>query len=318
MDDIDALSRRVFLRRWATGTLQVGALAAWAPWWSREILSAQERFPVVASEPWGKIERIAEGVWALTSTPLRDRTTLCNGGIVEGRNGVVLIEAFGSDEGFEWMAGQARRLTGRGPTHVVVTHYHADHTAGLGAAGRSGAEILATPVTRDATRKNGNVPGPVLDRITSLDTIRPTEIELGDRSLILVPRRGHTDSDVTVEVTEPAVVFCGDLVWNEMFPNYVDALPLRLTQAVTLLLASVAPTFVPGHGPVADVRDLEGYLELLLHVEEAARRALQEGLTATQAGEAYRPPPEARDWTVFRGDYYARAMAAWMEELTRP
>ncbi|NIQ56544.1 MAG: hypothetical protein GWN02_20295, partial [Gemmatimonadetes bacterium] len=61
----------------------------------------------MAQEPWGRLLRLGEGVWALESTPLRDRKTLCNGGIVQGRGGVALIEAFGSGEGFEWMVEQA-------------------------------------------------------------------------------------------------------------------------------------------------------------------------------------------------------------------
>ena len=76
----------------------------------------------MASEPRGRIEEITDGIWTLVSNPLEDRTTLCNGGIVTGRAGVVVIESLASDEGALWMAQQAMRLTGRVPTHVIVTH----------------------------------------------------------------------------------------------------------------------------------------------------------------------------------------------------
>jgi glyoxylase-like metal-dependent hydrolase (beta-lactamase superfamily II) len=291
-------------------------MSAASPLWARDLWAAQERFPVVASEPWGRIERVAEGVWALVSTPLQDRTTLCNGGIVAGRSGVVVVEAFGSDEGARWMAAQAERLTGRTPTHVVLTHYHGDHTGGLRGARESGAPaILTTPVTRDYTRGNPNAPNEILNRATPLDTIRPTEIDLGDRSLIVVPRRGHTESDVTVEVTDPSVVFCGDLVWNEMFPNYVDATPSRLSQAVRLLRATGADTYVPGHGPLADAAAIDRYIGLLDDVEEAARRALEAGMSAEEAGDRYRLPAGLGEWYRFRDDYFARAIGAWMAEV---
>lgn len=318
MDEASTCSRRGFLHRSATRLGQVALASAFAPAWVRELRAAQERFPVVAMERWARVFRLGEGVWSVVSNPTRDRTTLCNGGIVEGRNGVVVIEAFASDEGFDWVASEARRLTGRNPTHVVVSHYHSDHTAGLGAAGRSGAEIFATPVTRDYTRANENVPDRILSRATPLDTIRPTEIDLGDRSLVIVPRRGHTDSDLTVEVAEPSVVFCGDLVWNEMFPNYVDATPSRLTQAVTLIRATQAGTYVPGHGPLVDAPALDHYLDLLLHVEAAAMEAFQAGMTAEEAGEAYRLPEALSDWVTFGDDYFARAIGAWMDEMARP
>jgi glyoxylase-like metal-dependent hydrolase (beta-lactamase superfamily II) len=68
----------------------------------------------------------------------------------------------------------------------------------------------------------------------------------------VVPRGGHTDSDVSLELDDPQVVFCGDLVWNGMFPNYMDALPSRLSQEARLLRALEAEVWIPGHGDLAD------------------------------------------------------------------
>jgi len=312
-------SRRDFLCRATSCAAHVGLMSAFAPAWSRELWAAQERFSVVASEPWGRIERIAEGIWALVSQPLQDRTTLCNGGIIAGRNGVVMIEAFGSDEGARWMAEQATRLAGRAPTHVVLTHFHGDHTGGLAGAKSVGAPaILATPVTRDETRTNPNAPpNEILNRATPLDTIRPTEIDLGDRSVLIVPRRGHTDSDVTVEVSDPSVVFCGDLVWNDMFPNYVNATPSRLSQAVRLVRAGDPSTYVPGHGPLTDGAGVDRYIDLLDHVEAAARDAITAGQTAEEAGALYRLPSAVADWTLLNPRYFEVAIGAWMAELGR-
>ena len=317
MADRTEYTRRDFLGHSASCAAHLSIMAAAAPLISLRSWTRQERFPVVASEPWGRLEQVAEGIWALVSDPLTDRTTLCNGGIIAGRSGVVVVEAFGSSEGAQWMAQQATRLAGRVPTHVVLTHYHGDHTGGLrGAADYSDVEILATAATRDTTlERNSNAPEDLLGDITVLDTRKPTEIDLGDRSLVLVPRRGHTSSDITIEITDPSVVFCGDLVWNGMFPNYVDATPSRLTQAVQLLRASSADVYVPGHGPIADPAALDQYLELLDHVEDAARRALERGMTAEAAGEEYRLPAGLEEWVLFNPGYFGRAIGAWMTEL---
>jgi glyoxylase-like metal-dependent hydrolase (beta-lactamase superfamily II) len=291
-------------------------MAAATPWWVRRAWTSQSRFPVVASEPWGRIEHVAEGVWALVSTPLQDRTTLCNGGIVAGRAGVVLIESFASGNGARWMAEQATRLAGRTPTHVVLTHYHSDHTGGLAAVGSSAA-TLATAVTRDLTRdRNAGAPVELLADAVVIDGRRPTEIDLGNRSLIVVPRRGHTDSDVSIEIPDARAVFCGDLVWNGMFPNYVDAIPSRLSREVRVMRAASASTYVPGHGPLADTASLDRYVGLLDHVEAAARRALERGLTAEAAGADYRLPAGLEAWTLFSPGYFARALGAWMSELS--
>lgn len=245
-------SRRSFVKHAASCAAHLGLMAAASPWLTRALWAAQERFPVVAREAWGRLERVAEGVWALVSTPLDgDRTTLCNGGIVAGRTGVLVVEAFGSDAGARWMAEQARALTGRTATHVVLTHYHAD----------------------------------------------------------------HTPSDVSLELADPSVVFCGDLVWNGMFPNYVDAIPSRLSRDVRLLRSVEATTYVPGHGPLAAAADLDRYVSLLDDVEAAARRAMERGLTAEAVGAAYRIPADLGEWTLFNPRYFERAIGAWMKEL---
>jgi len=311
-------TRRAFLQGAGSCVAHMGLMSAATAWLPRSLWAAQERFPVVARESWGRLEKVADGVWALVSTPLEgDRTTLCNGGIVAGRAGVLVVEAFGTDAGSEWMAAQARALTGRAPTHVVLTHYHSDHTAGVrGAMRTADVTLLATAVTRDQVEeRNQDPPKEILDGATLLDPRRPTEIDLGGRSVLVVPRRGHTDSDVSLEIQDPSVVFCGDLVWNRMFPNYVDAIPTRLTANVRLLRTLGASTYVPGHGPLADAADLERYQTLLDDVEAAARRAVERGTSAEDAGAAYRIPGSLGEWTLFNPAYFSRAIGAWMKEL---
>ena len=311
-------SRRAFLKHATSCSAHLGLMAAGAPWFA-DRLWAQERYSVVAREPWGRLERIADGVWALVSTPLGgDRTTLCNGGIVSGSAGVLVVEAFGTDAGAMWMAEQARILAGRRPTHVVVTHYHADHTGGIrGALQDADVKLLATGVTRDQTRdRNQGAPADLLEGVTLLDTRRPTEIDLGGRRVIVVPRRGHTDSDVSLEVSDPSVIFCGDLVWNGMFPNYVDAVPSRLSLDVRMLQSAGASTYVPGHGPLAAPPDLDRYLQLLDLVEAAAREAAAAGTPAEEAGAAFRIPASLGEWTLFNPRYFERAIGAWMKELS--
>jgi glyoxylase-like metal-dependent hydrolase (beta-lactamase superfamily II) len=100
-----------------------------------------------------------------------------------------------------------------------------------------------------------------------------------------------------------------------MFPNYMDATPSRLTQAVRLMRASNASTYVPGHGPLADAALLDRYINLLDDVEAAARRAIERGISADQAGSEYRMPAGMADWERFRPEYFATAIGSWMAEL---
>jgi glyoxylase-like metal-dependent hydrolase (beta-lactamase superfamily II) len=328
------LSRRDFLARAGAAAgggcaAHLAAVAALLPAPLRAAW-AVPRGPVVAREPFGTLERVADGVWALVSTPLGgDRTTLSNGGIVAGRSGVLAVEGFNRPEGARWLAAQARALTGRWPTHVVLTHYHADHANGVAGYLGDGARcaVHATAATRDAVVARNQPADPSRDAALRDAALRdavllppgaPVALDLGARTVRVVPRAGHTSSDVSIEVDDADVVFCGDLVWNAMFPNYVDAVPTRLREAARALRRPGASTrYVPGHGAVADAAALDRYLGVLDEVERAARAAHGRGQPAADVGAAFTLPPSLGEWALFNRVFFERAFAAWYRELAR-
>jgi glyoxylase-like metal-dependent hydrolase (beta-lactamase superfamily II) len=127
-----SVDRRTFLHASASCAGYLAALAPGMPRWFRSFRTARVESTPVTQEPWGRLERVGDGLWALISTPLDgDRTTLCNGGIIAGRDGVLVVESFASPRGAEWMARQARDLAGRWPSRVVLTHFHGDHANGV-------------------------------------------------------------------------------------------------------------------------------------------------------------------------------------------
>ena len=278
----------------------------------------------MAQTPFARIEEVGEGMYAIVSTPLDgDFTTVCNGGIIGGSSGTVVVEAFATPEGAAWAAGQARALTGRWPDQVVVSHYHGDHSAGPGGFGDgdgvgSVPQLRATAATRDLVQGS---PGDEAAKAPWADVVLvpeggPVEIDLGDRVVSVVPRRGHTASDLSVEVDGgEGPVWCGDLVWNAMFPNYMDAVPSRLSRSVRALQAIPADVFVPGHGPLADAAVMSRYVALIDSVEEAARNAWRRGVNSEEAAENYDVPAELGDWVMFSPNYHQRAIQAWMDEL---
>src|SRR4029434_9635803 len=115
-------------------------------------------------------------------------------------------------------------------------------------------------------------------------------IDLGNRRVHIVPRSGHTDSDLSLEIDDPSVVFCGDLVWNAMFPNYVDAIPSKLSASVNALRRDRMTIYVPGHRALAREADFDRYVAMLAEVEQAARKAHAAGTSAADAGAAFTLP----------------------------
>ena len=310
-------SRRDFLRLSGSCGAHLALAGVWAPRTVRDLFAARPRGAVQAVEPWGRIEEVGEGVWAVVSTPMKERdfTTLSNGGIIAGRDGVLAVEGFASVEGASWVAAAAEELTGRRPTHVVLTHYHGDHSVGqAGYRTRPGElRVLATEETHrllEAEEQERLLPNLVIT-----DTDRPLELDLGGRTVRITAREGHTSSDVTVEIDDPRVVWCGDLVWKGLFPNYRDARPTRLIRHVREVLADRDALYVPGHGDASDRDGLATYVDLLEDVGQAATRAVEAGVPSAEAASRYSVPASLGEWVMFNPRYFEVAFGAWERDL---
>jgi glyoxylase-like metal-dependent hydrolase (beta-lactamase superfamily II) len=318
------INRRDFLSKSTSCAGHIALAAFSAPPALRALWANAPFGPVVAREPFGNLERVAEGIWAMISTPLGgDRTTLSNGGIIAGRSGVLVIEGFNMPAGATWLATRAHELTGRWPTHVALTHYHADHSNGVGGYTRPDSKLVvrSTEVTRGLVLEK-NLPADAgrtdaLKDVVYFSGTQATVIDLGGRIVRVIPRSGHTSSDVSLEVDDPSVVFCGDLLWNAMFPNYVDAIPTQLSKSVSQLRRQSATIYVPGHGALAKEAEFDRYVAMIDEVEGAARRAREAGRTAAEAGAGYALPGSLGEWTLFNKVFFERAFAAWYRELEK-
>ncbi|MGE0440093.1 MAG: MBL fold metallo-hydrolase [Gemmatimonadales bacterium] len=319
-DRPDPTSRRRFLAQTGSCAAHLALASAFLPPSLRHRWTARTMGRVVAAEPWGRIEEIGPGLWAMVSTPLSgDFTTVSNGAIIAGRSAVLVIEGLMQPKGATWLAEQARTLTGRWPTHVMVTHYHSDHINGVAGYFAEGARpaIWTTATTRDwALEKNqaDEQRNELLKSVVSVDPATATTIDLGGRKVTLVPRTGHTRSDLTAVVEDPRVVFAGDLLWNGMFPNYVDAAPSTLARSVRSL-ESKGALYVPGHGPLARDPEVKRYRDMLDEVERAAKAARKQGLSAADGAKAYRLPESLGEWTLFNPRFIETAFGAWYREL---
>jgi hypothetical protein len=116
------------------------------------------------------------------------------------------------------------------PTDCVVLTTHAI-TRGAPGRGRAPA-LLSTAATRGELARRAAARGETSPAAGILEGERvrlvdggETTLDLGGRRVRIVPRSGHTRSDLAVVVDDPRLVWCGDLVWNVLFPNYVDATP---------------------------------------------------------------------------------------------
>ncbi|WP_176725084.1 MBL fold metallo-hydrolase [Streptomyces sp. DvalAA-14] len=238
--------------------------------------SAQQ--PGAGSSVW---EHLAPGV-ARRRLPGLDVTV----GLVVGSDAVLLIDTGATPRAGEELRQQVAALTGREVTHVVLTHGHFDHV--FGTAAFTGAEVYGQASLdgylrreREALRENAVELGTdPLEAAQAAGALvlpgRPVhgelDLDLGERPVRLVhPGPGHTGHDLVVVVpgasaSDPAVVFCGDLVEESGEPQAgADAVPGAWAAAVDALLELGGETgrYVPGHGAVVDARFLRAQRDAL-------------------------------------------------------
>lgn len=329
------IDRRRFLNR---SLIAAGALtAASAKGYGLHLAQARRPFgEVVVQTPFARVEKLAEGVWAVVSTPFKleggfgDMTTVCNGGLIAGSEGVLVIDTFQRPAGAAWVADQALKLTGKRPTHVLITHFHADHSGGAAGFqnGADGPAIMATETTRrliweryqNPIRREGEATSRVRLRFLAPtrvipDDSGPFDLDLGGRSVRIEPHRGHTPSDVTATVDDPRIVFDGDLVWKDVFPNYSDSIPSDWSKNCRKLLSDGQTIHVTGHGDVARASALRPYEQLLNEVEKAARAAHAAGKDAAAAAKDFRLPESFERWVLPNPASHEWAFRAWYREL---
>jgi glyoxylase-like metal-dependent hydrolase (beta-lactamase superfamily II) len=248
-----------------------------------------------------------EGQSALGSA--QNQNFISNAGFVITPAGVVVIDGLGSPALAARLLETIRARTPQPVTHVIVTHYHADHVYGLQALQAAGARVLAHQAAReylnsDTARlrlENSRVElAPWIDAQTRL--VPADEWLQGDHELVVGGTRiviravgpSHTPEDLVIHLPQEKVLFAGDLVFRGRIPFVGQADSRRWIEALDKLLALDATVIVPGHGPLSTEarRDTEltrDYLRHLRAVMGSAARNME------PFEDAYR----AADWSRF-------------------
>ena len=215
-------NRRAFLNRVFGTSCGYAATLAFAPLAVRRAYGRESTHDELAKRPYARLERLVPDVYALISTPFTidgkagDLRTHSNGGLIVGRDSILAIDSYRTPEGARFMVESCLALTGRLPTHVVTTHFHFDHLGGTAGFIEKGIapEVIMTQTTRDLAYATYGKPGekdesspfsiPTLTKWGGIfldasrvivDESKPTSLDLGGRTVSIVPMSGHTGSD---------------------------------------------------------------------------------------------------------------------------
>ncbi|HEX9112432.1 MAG TPA: MBL fold metallo-hydrolase [Terriglobales bacterium] len=280
------------------------------------VLVALPCFSAAAGAPEFTLRKVGDGVWAVIASDAGK--AFGNSGFVVGDNGVAVIDTFQDPEAAKELLAEIRRITPLPIRFVVNTHYHIDHVNGNDVFAGAGATIVAHRNVRAWMRSENlkfwtdPIPPEIRARVQSLtlpDVVYDDRIDLylGTRILEVRYYPGHTGGDSVVIVPDAKVVFCGDLLWKDHFPNLIDATTDSWVRTLTTLQSEHgSSTFVPGHGEVATAGDVSTFRQYLADLRTAVGRAQADGKSGSTLVEAVLPGIRSRqrDWAFF--DDYAR------------
>ncbi|SNC74613.1 Glyoxylase, beta-lactamase superfamily II [Marinobacter sp. es.048] len=235
-----------------------------------------------------------------------------NSGFVITEKGVVVFDALGTPSlGFEMIA-KIREMTALPITHVVISHYHADHVYGLQAfkdhteaeviAQESSVAYIQSPDADRRLEQRSVALSPWVDDKTRL--IAPdltfdetTTLESGSfRFTILHAGPAHAPDDSLMMVEPAGVLFSGDIIQNGRVPflasSEVDT--ANWMTAIDEVRALEPEILVPGHGRASGnaMAALDFTYDYLSFVREKMGDAVKQWL---QFEEAY----EQTDWSRY-------------------
>lgn len=241
--------------------------------------------------------QVAPGAWVVQGASAlgssANRNFVSNAGFVVTATGVVLIDALGSPELARELQAEVARVTGgKRVTHVIVTHYHADHIYGLQVFRDSGATVIAhrdarlylnSDTAQARLQASREELFPWVDETTRLVPADrwldgAATLEVGGVRFELLPvGPAHTPEDLAVWVPALRTLFAGDLVFRGRVPFVGQADSAHWLEGLDTVLALAPSVIVPGHGPAstdgrADLQLTRDYLAYLREkMGEAAR-----------------------------------------------
>lgn len=248
-----------------------------------------------------------EGVSALGSPA--NQNFISNAAFVVTPGGVVVIDALGSPALATRLIAEIRKVTAQPITHVIATHYHADHIYGLQVLKAQGAHIIAhraakeylnSETARLRLEASRQELAPWIDAQTHL--VEADEWIHGDKELVVGGVQfqikpvgpSHTPEDLAVYLPSEKVLFAGDLVFRSRIPYVGQADSRHWIAALDNLLAFHTDVIVPGHGPLShearkDMQLTRDYLVYLRTTMGQAARNL----------EPFEDAYKATDWSQF-------------------
>ena len=189
-----------------------------------------------------------------------------------------------------------KSVGGDTPRFLINTHFHGDHTGGNENLGMAGTLIVSHDNVRQRLVNGSfieafgmNAPPANKLALPVLTFSEDMHFHINNDSVnaLYVPG-AHTDGDSIIHFKKANVVHAGDVFFNGFYP-FIDAAnggSLRGTIAAAdaiLALTDSKSKIIPGHGPLADKKQLQAYRDMLATAYTRLLKLKNEGASVEDA-----------------------------------
>jgi glyoxylase-like metal-dependent hydrolase (beta-lactamase superfamily II) len=101
----------------------------------------------VVDKGFASVRKVGDGLYATISETSKGLQTMCNGGILHGKDAALLIEGFVSPAGAAFQHETLKSLSKAPIMGAIETHYHFDHSMGNSYYGANGIALWAHAAT---------------------------------------------------------------------------------------------------------------------------------------------------------------------------
>lgn len=214
-----------------------------------------------------------------------------NIGVSVGKDGILLVDSQFA-ELVEKIKAAIKEINGGPIRYVINTHLHYDHTNGNEPLGKAGALIIAHDNVRNGMKSEWShgafdmkippYPEIALPVITYADSVT---IHFNDEEIhAIYLGNAHTDGDTVVYFRKANVIHMGDLYFNGGYP-FIDVphggSVNKIIEAISRILGKIDKDtkVIPGHGPLSNREELEGYRDMLVTIRNKILQLIKEGKT---------------------------------------
>ena len=256
--------------------------------------AASDDFPYI-------FEQITSNTWVIHGprelpNP-QNKGFMNNPGVVKTSSGMVIIDPGSTVQIVEHVLKEVKKISDSPVVAVFNTHIHGDHWLANQAIKAAYPEVkiyghpeMLVEIENGEGERWVNTMNTLTEGASlgtevvapNLTTDNADVIKVGDTEF-KIHHYGisHTKGDIMIEVVGSSVIFLGDNVLSLRIPRTSDGQFQGNIATINTILESDIKTYIPGHGPTGDKAMVETYLNYLVQVYAAAKKAFEDDLDSS-------------------------------------